>query len=636
MLLAAAFAAVAVRLAWIGDDAYITLRCVENWVGGRGLRWNVDDRVQTFTHPLWMLLLALGRSLSGEVFYTAIALGLACATTAVAWLLRVTRSPAALGLVGFAVLTAHAFGDYATSGLETSLTYLLLVAFAAVATAPPQPRGWFLTALCAALAATNRMDLALLCAPGALAGMRGLPWRRRLVHGLLGALPFVAWLLFAAIYYGSPLPVTAHAKAFGLGVPAGELAAQGLRYLWQACTTDPVLPTTIASGFALGVRDRRLRWLAAGMPLYLAYVVRVGGDFMQGRFLLPPFVLALWCLARAERPLRGWRLEAVLAVALLAGALAAPPHWLRAPAADPIQYTPEQIAAAHGIVDERRNYYGTQGLLSPLRHGTLEFGAMNRFPIVWPEERTTRWLAVGGATGAFGYGAGTLGHLVDPLLCDPLLARLPAHRPAEWRIGHVLRRIPEGYLESLAAGENRILHPGLRRYYDALRTATTAPIWAGERWRTLLALWAGAYDDDLRAFVAEHYRTPPRVEVAPADAMRPIARGTYWFDEPAAILVHDGGVAVRFGAPVAAASLRLSIAGLYAFRLTFRRAGLDLDHASVVPTGHALEMQRLQPVEVVVPAAATGFDELWLDVVAHEASHLGVTRPAFGGLQLPQ
>ena len=51
--------AVGVRLAWLGDDAFITLRSVENWVTGNGMRWNADERVQTFTHPLWMMLLAL-------------------------------------------------------------------------------------------------------------------------------------------------------------------------------------------------------------------------------------------------------------------------------------------------------------------------------------------------------------------------------------------------------------------------------------------------------------------------------------------------------------------------------------------------------------------------------------------------
>jgi hypothetical protein len=65
-------------------------------------------------------------------------------------------------------------------------------------------------------------------------------------------------------------------------------------------------------------------------------------------------------------------------------------------------------------------------------------------------------------------------------LCDPLIARLPAFDPEHWRIGHVLRRIPEGYWETLAWGENRMHHAGLRRYVDALLTIVRAPVFAAE------------------------------------------------------------------------------------------------------------------------------------------------------------
>ena len=44
--------------AWVSDDAFITFRVIDNFVNGYGLRWNVDERVEVYTHPLWMLLLA--------------------------------------------------------------------------------------------------------------------------------------------------------------------------------------------------------------------------------------------------------------------------------------------------------------------------------------------------------------------------------------------------------------------------------------------------------------------------------------------------------------------------------------------------------------------------------------------------
>ena len=43
---------------WIGDDAFITFRVVDNFVHGYGLTFNPAERVQAYTHPLWMLLLS--------------------------------------------------------------------------------------------------------------------------------------------------------------------------------------------------------------------------------------------------------------------------------------------------------------------------------------------------------------------------------------------------------------------------------------------------------------------------------------------------------------------------------------------------------------------------------------------------
>lgn len=42
--------------AHINEDAFITFRVVDNFIHGYGLRWNIDERVQVYTHPLWMLL----------------------------------------------------------------------------------------------------------------------------------------------------------------------------------------------------------------------------------------------------------------------------------------------------------------------------------------------------------------------------------------------------------------------------------------------------------------------------------------------------------------------------------------------------------------------------------------------------
>ena len=50
----ALYAFVVLQSAWLCDDAYITYRTVDNFVSGLGLRWNPIERVQAYTHPLWM------------------------------------------------------------------------------------------------------------------------------------------------------------------------------------------------------------------------------------------------------------------------------------------------------------------------------------------------------------------------------------------------------------------------------------------------------------------------------------------------------------------------------------------------------------------------------------------------------
>ena len=71
-LLTALFVVVVLRTAWIHDDAYITYRTVDNFVNGYGLRWNPAERVQTYTHPLWMFVVSAAYAVTHEMFFTVI------------------------------------------------------------------------------------------------------------------------------------------------------------------------------------------------------------------------------------------------------------------------------------------------------------------------------------------------------------------------------------------------------------------------------------------------------------------------------------------------------------------------------------------------------------------------------------
>ena len=116
---------------WVSQDAFITFRYVEMLWAGNGLVFNSGERVQGFTHPLW--LLALAASPPEFLYYWSILLGAICSSAALlaaVVALRSTQAPgrweiAALVFVGL-LLSSRSFREWSTSGLENSLSHALL------------------------------------------------------------------------------------------------------------------------------------------------------------------------------------------------------------------------------------------------------------------------------------------------------------------------------------------------------------------------------------------------------------------------------------------------------------------------------------------------------------------------------
>lgn len=500
------FVAAVVANAWLSDDAYITFRTVDNFVHGYGLTWNVRERVQAYTHPLWMLLLAGFYGVTGEAFYTSLLLSIGISVAAVALLASRGARSGVMAAFAVAVLAvSKAFVDYSTSGLENPLTHLILVVFLLTfVRGHASPRWIFRLSLLAALGATNRLDVGLLFAPVLVWAFFEVPSRRSVVAALLGFLPLLVWELFSLLYYGTPFPNTALAKLNAGLIRPADVWREGLLYLQNSLRVDPVtlvcIGTAMAVPFAAG--DRRRLPMAAGIALYLVYVVRVGGDFMSGRFLTAPLLQAVtlivaapWALQRRER--HGAAL-ALLAVFLAVG-LAAPYCPIRASGSHSADRDPRIWVKGRSITDERANYYQNAGLLVALR----ERGEMPSHD--WAREgKQARsggpQVVVKGSVGFFGYFAGPQVHVVDLLaLGDPLLARLPVTDP-NWQIGHFGRRLPEGYLETLETGENHIGDAGLAAYYESLTTITRGELFGRERLREIWRLNTGAYDSLLESY----------------------------------------------------------------------------------------------------------------------------------------
>jgi len=498
----ALFAFVLLRTAWLCDDAYITFRTVNNAVNGYGFTWNVVERVQVYTHPLWMLLLTAFHFFTREMYATALFVSMGVSFLAVAVLAFRVAAPGAPALFAvLALLSAKAFVDYSTSGLENPLTHLLLALFMWVYFSERPPLAKVLPmSFIMALGLCNRMDTLLLFAPAmAVVALEARTWKA-FALGALGALPFVGWEIFSVIYYGFPLPNTAYAK-LNNEIPALALFLEGFGHIvsmlvWMPLSLALFLGGVVSPAFT---RNWRALPLAFGAIIYALYFMKVGGDFMAGRFLSAPIFIGVALLSRV--PMRyGQALPAIVLVVFLG--LCGPYPSLTSGK----NYGYERIGSsmlpfrdARQVSDHRGTFYAATGLLRAKENG---------WEIAHPwakmgEREKNRGIKVSvhGAIGYLGFYAGPKVYVIDYYaLGDPLLARIPYTQAFAFRSGHFPRKLPAGYKESVESGENKIIDKNLAEYYGKLALITRGPVFSEERLKAVWEMNLGRYDHWMDAY----------------------------------------------------------------------------------------------------------------------------------------
>lgn len=489
-LLLAIYAVVLIRTAWVGDDAFISFRVIYNFLHGYGLRYNVAERVQVFTHPLWLFVLIPFQWMTGEAYLSTLGVSMAVSLCAVGLLAFGTARALPHAILGvFVLVLSRAFMDYSTSGLENPLNHLLLACFALVYFRVPSPRRLLWLSLIAALGVTNRMDTLLLYAPALALAFFEARSLRSLGLVAVGFAPFALWELFSLFYFGFPFPNTAYAK-LGAGLPASEVLAQGGWYFVDSLRKDPLTLTVCACGCVLPILTRqwRLAILAAGIPLYLVYVLKVGGDFMSGRFFSAPFMLAALILTRIPMPgpARRWIPAFGLAAVL---AFVTPFPTVLTGSNYALTEAECGNAFVHGIMDSRRTHYQATGLLCMGKQSTIHVARSKVRNLSSKEPVPTM------AAGLDPYFAGPGVYYLDLMcLADPLRARLPHRRTTGWRPGHIFRAIPKGYSETLHTGANRLDDRRLAEYYDHLGEIIRGPLFSRHRLKTIVLMNAGLYD----------------------------------------------------------------------------------------------------------------------------------------------
>jgi arabinofuranosyltransferase len=510
------------RHRWMAEDGFIYLRVVEHVLAGHGPVFNVGERVEIYTSPLWLGLLSAVAAALPRVAPERIAvaaglaaslLGLLAAERGALRLAGGHRGGAALPLGALVVAVLPPYRDFATSGLETALVFAWLgTSFLGLSRVLLDGRG-SATALAAllGLGPLVRPDLAIvsggfLCL---VLATRLEPWSAApRLCAAAAALP-LGYQALRMGYFASLVPGPALAKrAFDAHW------TQGLRYAGDLVSTYWLaVPVVLLLGWRLAALRSlapRGRWLAvvavASGVAHAAYVTRLGGDFMHARLLLPSLFAVLLPVAVVVEERR--RVRAILALAVAGWAIVCG-LWLRVPYVGEI--------GPDGIADER-GYYLKGGpprvtLADYDDHAWVQRGralralAEERQRILMlddgavpgpPLDPRVRTDVVAGSqnVGLAGYAAGPRVHLVDRLgLGDPLAARLAL--TGRGRPGHE-RLLDEAWLIArFAAPSPADPEPvrqaravlGCGRLADLFR-AIESPLSAGRFLRNLQAAWS--------------------------------------------------------------------------------------------------------------------------------------------------
>lgn len=477
---------------WVTDDAFFSFRVVDQIFLGNGPVFNQGERVQVFTHPLWLLLLLPASWLGIHLYFWSIAVGLVCTglTFLLIWNYARTTSTKGFELLGIVLfLTTETVLSFQTSGLENSLLSLLLVVAVLAFGHLEREQDLLKFILALSLMLLTRLDHLFLVLPLLIWALWRVPGTiKSKVWALhLGLLPLVMWEIFSVIYYGTPFPNTKYVKIGGRSF--SEALSAGVTYYCDFLSYEPVqalsivlLPLCCLFFFCLRRSLSSIEVpLSMGTLAQVAYVIFEGGDFMRGRFfhttIWTTALLILLITTRSQTTLKRSHscfYIGLVSLGLLYGRIAL------------LSFS---SGTTSGIINERSYYkeYLALSLADPhrfKRHPFVEAAGIVR----------SKHQGQGALISSFGQKAFALGPTIDTFdlfgLSDAFIARCPVADSR--RTGHFTRRIPREYLKYRTTGQlpNEWQNKDLQELHQKLRVVISSPeLFSRSRYQAILWLW---------------------------------------------------------------------------------------------------------------------------------------------------
>lgn len=310
---------------FIQDDAFISFRYAENFANGHGLIYNIGyEPVQGYTNFLWTLLISIGSYLNLELISWSMVLGFIFAPGTLFFTyytsFKVTKSRFAAYLSVFLLGTNYTYSSYITGGMETQLQAFLVIVSVYISlflldknSNVKTGRMWYLMlSVLFSLAAMTRLDSILLCGMLFLTISYSLytsqeELKEKVDKFVCLSLPSILivglWLFSTYLYYGDILPNTYYLKVYDISSEFGVLALLRGVYYVVSFFIGYGLSFFILAGifyFRKVLFEYKFTTLFAVMvSVWVLYIIRVSGDFMEYRFFVPimPLIYILFTSA---------------------------------------------------------------------------------------------------------------------------------------------------------------------------------------------------------------------------------------------------------------------------------------------------------------------------------------------------
>lgn len=515
------FTVLIILLAWQSDDAYHAYIMARNLVEGNGFVYNIGERATASSCPLFTLVIAAGYFVLRNMFISSILICVIFSAAAYYTVVKhFCKSKNQIIMIFVILVGSYSFMSYTTAGLENCMLFCLASQFLVVYFENDTFRAkeMLKIAVLISLIAMTRMDAVLIFAPMAvyvyLARRERVSFIKAVGIGFTGLSPFILWEIFATFYFGFPFPNTAYAK-LGTNFPLSDYIYRGLQYYLNAIISDPitiVVPVMIIVA-AIIVKKADYIWTMAGVILYGMYLLYIGGDFMMGRhFTVMFFVSTITYIVMRNRE-SGLRRAGLCFDKVFTGVVIA---------ALVFSYSTQVITSQfqYGdkfttpISDERKGYFKYTSLVDNaisyyktgdmcLRDAWNEQGIKELYEGEYPGG------VIDNAPGISVYYYPDI-YIVDKYaLADPFLTKLPAVMDDNWRIGHMYRDIPDGYLETLLYDTNKIRDKDLAEYLEIIRLITRGDLFSKDRINAVIHMNLGDYDyllDSYKSTLDNHNR----------------------------------------------------------------------------------------------------------------------------------